>query len=266
MKFNPSCGFYVRKEIKIILWLVLFPCLAAAQPVENHSLSGGCVVGEVREGSAAAAAGVRLGDVITEANQTEIRTVEDLRAAVKGASDELLFTVRRGTSTENLIAHLPSSSVGYRFGVGCGPESTTDLTPPSGPRVLVTFKAGDSLFTGLLGVEVQRNHLAFDFGLPTSGGIRYYFRPQGHSWFAGLYGSGYGYDHDETKDGIAYTHYSNIGGGVGAGYRWLWRSRWNLELGATAGYEEEYWTNSYVTRWQKSIIIGPNVLVGFSFK
>jgi hypothetical protein len=129
----------------------------------------------------------------------------------------------------------------------------------------VTPKIGYSLFTGVLGLEVQDRHLAFDIGIFPSGGVRYYFRPHGHSWFVGLFGSGIGYDNDETKDGIAYTHYSNIQGGAGVGYRWMWRSRWNLELGATVGYEKQYWTSPDAWRWETSIAFSPLATAGFSF-
>jgi hypothetical protein len=129
----------------------------------------------------------------------------------------------------------------------------------------VTPKVGYSGFTGIFGLEVQHHELAFDIGLPTSGGIRYYFRPQGHSWFAGLYGSGTGYDHDETKNGITYTRYSKIEGGVGGGYRWFWHSRWSLELGLTVSYLEEHWTSNFAWRTEKSISFGPILTAGFSF-
>ena len=129
----------------------------------------------------------------------------------------------------------------------------------------VTPKIGYSNFTGIVGLEVQRRHWALDVGYFPSGGVRYYFRPQGHSWFAGLFGSGYGYDHDETKDGIAYTHYSRIESGVGGGYRWLWRERWHLELGITAGYIEERWTNTWAKRTDKGIAINPMATLGVSF-
>src|SRR5260221_176294 len=87
-------------------------------------------------------------------------------------------------------------------------------------------KLGFSAFTGIIGFELQRHHFALDIGLPFAGAVRYYARPDGHSWFGGLYGLGYGFDNTETKDGITYTHYSHIEGGLGGGYRWLWRTRW----------------------------------------
>ena len=129
----------------------------------------------------------------------------------------------------------------------------------------VTPKIGYSLFTGILGLEVQRDHWAFDAGYFPSGGVRFYFKPQGHSWFTGVYGSGYGYDDNETIDGIAYTHKSAIQGGAAGGYRWFWRSRWSLELGLAIGYGETRWTNAYVERIEKGIRVNPLLTAGFSF-
>ena len=129
-----------------------------------------------------------------------------------------------------------------------------------------TPKGGISAFTGIMGFEAQFRHLAFDIGIPLSGGIRYYVRPNQHSWFAGLYGQGFGYDHDETKDGVAYTHFSTIGGGAGGGYRWFWRQRWSLELGLTVGYFEDQWTSRSAWRTEKGIRLIPVATAGFSFR
>jgi hypothetical protein len=138
-------------------------------------------------------------------------------------------------------------------------------------ELYITPKFGLSEFTGIAGLEMQYRHLALDIGYPLSGGVRYYFHPVGHSWFLGLFGHGYGFDHDETKDGIAYTHFSTIAGGAGGGYRWLWRSRWKLELGMTVGYAEKHWTNEFViapaipARTDHAIQLGPIAAVGISF-
>ena len=112
-------------------------------------------------------------------------------------------------------------------------------------EVYVIPKVGISAFTGVLGLEVQYKHFALDVGFPASGGLRYYARPSRHSWFGGIYGMGFGYDHDETRDGVAYDHASMIQAGVGGGYRWLWRDRWSLELGLAIGNGKERWSNRY---------------------
>ncbi len=138
--------------------------------------------------------------------------------------------------------------------------------PPAKERfAYFTPKLGFSPFTGIIGFEEQLGHWGWNLGIPLSGGIRYYFRPKKHSWYAGLYGQGFGYNHDETKDGIAYTHYSLIGGGAGGGYRWFWRERLSLELGIACGYVEEHRTNSFGERTDKGVIILPMASLGFSF-
>jgi hypothetical protein len=129
----------------------------------------------------------------------------------------------------------------------------------------VTPKLGISAFTGILGLEVQYKHLAFDVGYPTSGGVRYYFRPERHSWFFGLYGTGLGYNDDNTKDGITYTHYSKIEGGVGGGYRWFWHSRWSLELGLTIGAGNQNWTSNAVERTEHDVFFTPVAAFGVAF-
>ena len=129
----------------------------------------------------------------------------------------------------------------------------------------ITPKAGFSAFSGIAGLEVQYNHAAFDLGYPLTGSVRYYFRPQRHSWFAGLYGTGWGYDHDETKDGVVYTHFSYIQGGAGAGYRWLWHSRWSVELGLAVGAGQNHWANSSAERTDNAVFISPIAALGVSF-
>ena len=132
-------------------------------------------------------------------------------------------------------------------------------------RIYITPKLGLSHFTGVVGVEGQYSHFGFGVGFPLTGGIRYYTRPLGHSWFAGLFGTGYGYNHDETKDGITYTHYSDLEGGAGVGYRWFWHSRWSLELGFTAGYINEIRTNTFYRRTDTGISIAPVATSGITF-
>jgi serine protease Do len=59
----------------------------------------GVVVREVKEGSPAADAGVRAGDVITEINRKPIKSVEDLRKALeaqKAGTTALLLIHRDG--------------------------------------------------------------------------------------------------------------------------------------------------------------------------
>ncbi len=66
---------------------------------DNHPLFGrvdGIAVLEVRQGSRAAAAGLRQGDVITSLNRQLVASLKDARKAIKKASGSLLLHVQRG--------------------------------------------------------------------------------------------------------------------------------------------------------------------------
>jgi hypothetical protein len=129
-----------------------------------------------------------------------------------------------------------------------------------------TPRIGLSYFSGVIGFELQKSHWAFDIGLPLAGGVKYFFHPHSHGWFTGAYGAGWSFDNDETKDGVKYTDYSMISGGIGGGYRWFWKTRWSLELGLTAGYLKERWTNSSAWREERGLTIFPVATFGFSFR
>ncbi|NQU39457.1 MAG: hypothetical protein HQ523_05850 [Lentisphaerae bacterium] len=80
----------------------------------------------------------------------------------------------------------------------------------------ITPKIGVSMYTGLAGVEVQWSHVAITAGyFPNPDarplGLKYYFRPDGSSWYLGGF--------------VAADAY-----GGGGGYRW-WSSRYSFSLG-----------------------------------
>ena len=62
----------------------------------------GVVVLESEPGSAAWNAGLREGDVIVSANRQRVRTVDELRQAIRG-SDALLLNIRRGSGALFLL-------------------------------------------------------------------------------------------------------------------------------------------------------------------
>lgn len=67
----------------------------------RYDISSGVFVCSTEEGSAAEKAGLKLGDVITKVDDTEIKTVEDLNAAKKkySAGDTVTLTIYRAGET-----------------------------------------------------------------------------------------------------------------------------------------------------------------------
>ena len=73
----------------------------------HYDITAGVFISHVEEGSAAARAGLKMGDVITKVNDTEIKTVEDLNLAKKkfSAGDSAVLEVYRpeGTVTVDVV-------------------------------------------------------------------------------------------------------------------------------------------------------------------
>lgn len=129
-----------------------------------------------------------------------------------------------------------------------------------GPRI------GISPYTGLIGLEVQYKHFAFDAGYPGNVGIKYYGKPYGHSWFAGAH-----YLHFET-DSSDLDDLTGLDGdtdrdefGLGGGYRWRWGGGWDLSLSAALFYAEEKEESG--SAWRRTQLIGirPGIAFGYSF-
>jgi len=139
-----------------------------------------------------------------------------------------------------------------RNGTGNGDEghgkgkSDDDREPPLS-RVMqdwhVTPRVGLSwAFTGSIGVELQREHVALDVGyFPASdgdfwmGGLKIYSNPSSHGWYLGACWGRAHYDTDE-KDEIHMVY------GMLVGHRWCWPNRWDVSLGIGIGawqYEDE---------------------------
>jgi serine protease DegQ len=67
--------------------------IANMQDLNSHQQ--GVQIVDIKTGSEAWRAGLRKGDIIVSANQQNVKTIEDLRAAVRSHSDSLLLNVQR---------------------------------------------------------------------------------------------------------------------------------------------------------------------------
>jgi len=77
----------------------------------NYADEQGVVVSDVEDGSAAATAGLRVGDLITEVNRTKVDSVRefnDALANLKGRDSVMLLTKRGGTSRFVIVRLKPS--------------------------------------------------------------------------------------------------------------------------------------------------------------
>ena len=74
--------------------------------------SGGVTVGDVSSGSAADSAGIKVGDVITAVDGTNVPTAEKLRAIIAGhkPGDKITLTIQRAGSTQTVTATLGSKA------------------------------------------------------------------------------------------------------------------------------------------------------------
>ena len=97
----------------------------------------------------------------------------------------------------------------------------------------ITPRIGFSTLTGLIGIELQYKHVAFDIGYaiddepPHEGedihhylmyGIKYYVNSHHSTWYIGL-GGWANLDKDELDIGVI------------LGYRWRWGKGWDFSLG-----------------------------------
>ncbi len=107
----------------------------------------------------------------------------------------------------------------------------------------ITPRIGFSTLTGLVGIELQHKHFAFDIGYYFSEepekegeynrfltyGIKYYFKPHRSTAYIGLGGVTALVKIIDEDDG---------GTGIGfiLGYRWRWGKGWDFNLGIGAGF------------------------------
>lgn len=102
----------------------------------------------------------------------------------------------------------------------------------------ITPRIGFSTFTGLVGIELQHKHFAFDIGYYFSEepekegeynhfltyGIKYYFKSHHSTWYFGL-GGGTALD-----EFIGENNWRQHIGFI-LGYRWRWGKGWDFNLG-----------------------------------
>jgi hypothetical protein len=122
-----------------------------------------------------------------------------------------------------------------------------------GPRI------GISWYTGIIGLEIQHHHFAFTAGIPEVLGVKYYLKPDGHSWFVGGHFMNYSFKKD-SGDKKRVTE-----GGAGFGYRWRWGTGWDLDLHFGLAYGEEKETIGLSEITTKYLGIRPGISMGYSF-
>jgi Do/DeqQ family serine protease len=80
------------------------PQLSGAQLVEEAASSDGVSVASVAEGSAAARLGLKAGDVILAVNRKPVRSITELREAMRGSRSGLVLRIQRGDAQVYIAA------------------------------------------------------------------------------------------------------------------------------------------------------------------
>lgn len=125
--------------------------------------------------------------------------------------------------------------------------------------------AGFSPYLGLIGLELQQTNFALTIGLPASIGVRYYFDPSGTQWFLGTHVLHYDIEEDKTKDGVRYTEQKATLWGMGVGYKWRFRERWDLTLSLSLVQEKKRLKNSTASRTDDTVLSLPGITIGYVF-
>lgn len=140
-----------------------------------------------------------------------------------------------------------------------GDDSTVKEDWYIGPRI------GISPFTGVIGLEIQYHNFALSGGIPGNVGLKYYFKPDGHSLFLGGYFLHFKNDSNDLPYGGFDGDTTWTEGGLGFGHRWRWGSGWDLSLCAAIAYGEKEETTGPAWRKTKYIGFRPGIAVGYSF-
>ena len=128
------------------------------------------------------------------------------------------------------------------------------------------LRLGFSGYIGMLGLEAQHLNFALTAGIPGSVGLKYYLRPEGHSWFVG------GFYERFTVDQNDFEYIPGAGGertwsmgGLGGGHRWFWGDGWDLSLSLAGTSVVKKETSGPLTRTTKFIGFWPGITIGRSF-
>jgi hypothetical protein len=139
-------------------------------------------------------------------------------------------------------------------------DDTPDLKEwRGGPHV------GISLYTGVVGAEIQKGHYGVTLGLPTCIGIKYYPDERGYRWFFGIHTMKYSTDNKESIDNITYDRRRVTNTGAGFGYRWRWFNHLDLTTSLSVTYLNEELTGQFAKRTEKSYLLYPGITIGYTF-
>jgi hypothetical protein len=117
---------------------------------------------------------------------------------------------------------------------------------------LIGGKLGISSFTGMIGLELQKNSWSLNLGrlsFANTIGVKYYFSGLKSSWYVGpFYMQGTRDEYDELDQAI----------GLGGGHRWQYNNGINLGFGVSTFYWEENKNDDGIAFW-------PELYFGYSF-
>ncbi|WGL16027.1 hypothetical protein PVT68_14775 [Microbulbifer bruguierae] len=133
-------------------------------------------------------------------------------------------------------------------------------------KIEYNVKFGSSPFTGILGLEIQKNKWAIGFGTPLSVSLKRYFREDENSPYLGVYLYDRTQDDfDDYEEGIYFQERQRKSYGIGGGYQWLWKSGWNLSLGGSVGDVKETYSRGSMEMTKREYDLYLDLNVGFKF-
>ena len=124
---------------------------------------------------------------------------------------------------------------------------------------------GFSLYTGIIGAEIQKGHYGLTLGLPESIGFKYYPDERGYRWFYGVHVLKNSSDDKEIIDNIPYDSKTVVYSGLGFGYRWRWFDHLDLTTSLSATYASEKRTGPAAKRTEQSLGLYPGITIGYTF-